>query len=82
MSGRVFLKIFLMTIAEIQRKDARTAKLLSAYPGKWVTLSQDKTKVLGVSSRMESALAQAHKKGEAVPHLVKVTDLPIGSFVL
>lgn len=72
----------MMTIAEIRRRDTRTAKLLSAYPGKWVTLSQDKTEVLGVSSRMESALAQAHKKGEAVPHLVKVTDLPIGSFVL
>ena len=48
------------------------AGLIRPYVGKWVTISSDKTRVMGVSNRMESALSQAHKKGECRPLLLKV----------
>ena len=54
--------------------------LIRPYAGKWVTLSSDKTRVLGVSNRMESALNQAQKKGEPRPLLIKVPDATTAAF--
>jgi hypothetical protein len=57
------------------------AELIKSYPGKWVTVSFDKKRVVGVSSRMETALKQAHQKGESRPLLVKAPDSYTASFI-
>lgn len=57
------------------------AELIKPHPGKWVTLSADKTKVLGVSSKVESALDQAARKGESHPHLVKAPDAATAAYI-
>ena len=57
------------------------AELIKPYSGKRVTLSADKTKVLGASSRMETVLEQAKKLGEDRPLLVKVPDASTAAFL-
>ena len=59
----------------------RVARIIKPFPGKWVTLSEDKTKVLGVSRSVESALTQAEKKGETHPHLIKVPDATTAAYI-
>ena len=55
--------------------------LISPYAGKWVTMSSDKMKVLGVSNRMATALRQAQEKGEPHPLLIKAPDSSTSAFV-
>jgi hypothetical protein len=52
--------------------------LIKPYPGRWVALSFDDTRVVSVASSPGAVLNKARKKGEARPHLVKVPD---GSWV-
>ena len=59
---------------KIIKRQKKVAGLLKSYAGKWVTLSADKTKVLGVSGKIETALSLAHQKGESHPHLIKAPD--------
>lgn len=58
----------------------RVAHLIKPYPGQWVTLSSDKTHVLGASRRMETALSKASQKGEPRPLLIKVPDSATAAF--
>ena len=55
-------------------------KLISPHAGKWVTMSSDKTKILGVSNRMQTALKQAKEKGEPHPLLIKAPDSNTSAF--
>jgi hypothetical protein len=66
-------------MAKINRIKSVTG-LIRPHAGKWVTLSSDKTRVLGVSKRMETALSQAQKKGEPRPLLIKVPDATTAAF--
>ena len=68
----------IMTRSNVHQE--RVAHLLKPYPGQWVTLSSDKTLVLGVSKRMETALARASQKGEPRPFLIKVPDAATAAF--
>lgn len=65
----------------IRKEQHRTARLIEPYAGKWVTLSADKKRVLGVSTRMETALAQAKDKGEKHPHLIKAPDATTAAYI-
>ena len=55
--------------------------LIKPYPGQWVTLSSDKTEVLGHSRQMESALNQAYKNGESQPYLIKSPDGSTAAYI-
>ena len=57
------------------------ADLIKPYSGQWVTLSKDKTEILGVSHKMEKALQQAKSKGEDRPLLIKVPDASTAAFL-
>ncbi len=57
------------------------ADVILPFAGQWVTLSSDKTKVLGHSKKMETALNQAYKKGESTPHLIKSPDSSTSVFI-
>ena len=57
------------------------AKLLEPYKGKWVTLTQDETTVLGVGDTIEEALKKAEEKGELMPFLMKVPDPSTGALL-
>ena len=57
------------------------AELISPHAGKWVTVSANKKEVLGVSHKMETALKQAQKKGEAHPLLIKAPDSSTAAFI-
>ncbi len=63
------------------KPEESVAELIKPHAGKWVTLSADKKMVLGSSTRMETALSQAHKKGEPHPHLIKVPDSSIAAYI-
>ena len=63
------------------KPEESVAQLIIPHAGKWVTLSSDKKKVLGSSNRMETALSQAHDKGEDCPHLIKVPDSSIAAYI-
>ena len=65
----------------IRQEQHRTARLIKPHAGKWVTLSADKKCVLGVSTKMETALAQAEDKGEKHPHLIKAPDARTAAFI-
>lgn len=56
------------------KKNNIVNRLIKPYPGQWVALSQDDTRVISVRKSFEAALNNAHKKGEACPHIVKVPD--------
>ena len=47
-------------------------KLLSGHEGKWVALSADSSKVVGVADNLKEALEQAHTNKEQSPILTKV----------
>ena len=63
------------------QKQQKVAELMRSHAGKWVTLSADKTRVLGVSTKIETALSQAQKKGEARPHLIKAPDASTAAYI-
>ena len=48
--------------------------LIKPYPGQWVALSQDDSRIVSVRKSFEAVLNEAHKKGESCPHIVKVPD--------
>ena len=50
------------------------AKLLEPHKGKWVTLSHDEKKVVGVGLTIDEALEMAKENGEKKPILIKVPD--------
>lgn len=63
------------------KPEEAVAKMIRPHAGKWVTLSADKKTILGSSLKMETALSQAHKKGEQHPHLIKVPDASIAAYI-
>ncbi len=50
------------------------AKLLLPHKGKWVALSHDETRVVGVGVTLDEALEAAKKKGEEKPVIIKSPD--------
>ncbi len=46
------------------KEPVHLAKLLFPYKGKWVALSHDETKIVGVGVTLDEALEGAKKKGE------------------
>ena len=45
--------------------------LTKPYPGEWVALTQDESKVVGHSLHLKTAVQQAHDSGEKFPYIVK-----------
>ncbi len=56
-------------------------KLLEPYRGKWVTLTKDEKRVLGVGDTIDEALKAAEEKGELLPFLIKVPDETQGAIL-
>lgn len=48
-------------------------KLLKGYSNKWIALSADSSKVVGVADNPKKALEQAHKNRELSPILTKAS---------
>ena len=57
-----------------QRRGKSVNQLIKPYPGRWVALSTDDTRVVSVRKSFEAALNEAHRKGETRPHIVRVPD--------
>jgi hypothetical protein len=57
------------------------SKLLKSHSNKWVALSADSNKVLGVADNAKDALEQAYSKKEQNPILTR-TPKHYGTFVL
>ena len=68
-------------VNKIKAISESVADLVKTYSGQWVTLSKDKSKVLGVSKRMEKALQEAKNQGEPHPLLIKVPDASTAAFL-
>jgi len=56
-------------------------KVLKGYSSKWVALSADSSKVVGVANNPSEALAQAHDNKEQNPILTKTPE-NYGTFIL
>lgn len=56
-------------------------KILKGYSNKWVALSADSSRVVGVSDTPKGALEQAHKQKESNPILTKTPE-NYGTFIL
>ena len=56
-------------------------QLIKPFPGRWVALSQDDTRVVSVASSPQAVLNKARKNGEARPHLVKSPDGSVAAFI-
>ncbi len=56
------------------REPMHLAKLLSPHKGKWVALSHDEKKVVGVGNTIDIAIAEAKKNGENLPVIIKSPD--------
>ena len=56
-------------------------KVLKGYSNKWVALSADSSKVVGVANNPGEALKQAHKNKEQNPILTKTPE-NYGTFIL
>lgn len=63
----------------VQNIDFR--EMLKNYSNKWVALSADSSKVVGVADSPKEALEQAHENKEQSPILTK-TPLNYGTFIL
>jgi len=63
----------------VENTDLR--KVLKGYSNKWVALSADSNKVVGVADNPKDALEQAHSKKEANPILTKTPE-HYGTFIL
>ena len=57
-----------------QSKIKSVNQLIKPFPGRWVALSADDSRVVSVARNVKTVLNQARKKGEASPHLVKSPD--------
>ena len=57
------------------------AQLIKPFPGRWVALSADDQRVVSVGSSARVVFAQARKKGESCPHLVKSPDSSTAAFI-
>lgn len=57
------------------------SKILKDYSNKWVALSDDSSKVVGVADNPKEAIEQAHKNEEQNPVLTK-TPAHYGTFIL
>ncbi|MBN1177072.1 MAG: hypothetical protein JXA51_05265 [Dehalococcoidales bacterium] len=53
-------------------KNTDLTKLLRGYSNKWIALSADSSRVVGVATNPKKALEQAHKHKECSPILTKV----------
>ena len=49
-------------------------QLIRPFPGQWVALSKDDSRVVSVRKSFEAVLNDAHRKGESRPHIVKSPD--------
>ena len=49
-------------------------KVLKGYSNKWIALSADSSKVVGVGTNPKKALEQAHKNNEQSPILTRVPN--------
>jgi len=56
------------------KEPVHLAELLAPHKGKWVALSHDETRVLGVGVTIDEALAEAKKKSQEKPVLIKSPD--------
>lgn len=56
------------------REPIHLAKLLAPHKGKWVALSHDETRVVGVGITLDEALEASKKKGEEKPVVIKSPD--------
>jgi hypothetical protein len=56
--------------------------LIKPYPGRWIALSEDDTRVVSVRKSFEAAVNDAHRKGEHCPHIVRVPDCHVGAFMI
>ena len=66
---------------KIKHMAESVADLIKTYSGQWVTLSKDKSRVLGASRNMEKALREAQNQGENSPLLIKVPDASTAAFL-
>lgn len=55
----------------VENTDLR--KVLKGYSNKWVALSADSSKVVGVADNPREAIKQAHKNKEQSPILTRVS---------
>jgi len=56
-------------------------KVLKGYSNKWIALSADSSKVVGVANNPKRALEQAHRNKEQSPILTKAPKSS-GAFIL
>ncbi len=63
----------------VENTDLR--KVLKGYSNKWLALSGDSSKVVGVADNPKEALEQAHANKEQSPILTKAPQRP-GAFIL
>ena len=56
-------------------------EILKGYSNKWVALSADSSKVVGVADRVADALKEAHLNNEKEPILTRVPE-HYGTFIL
>lgn len=63
----------------VENTDLR--KILKGYSNKWIALSADSTKVVGVADNPQEAIRQAHKNKEQSPILTKAPQTS-GAFIL
>jgi len=63
----------------VENTDLR--KLLKGYSNKWIALSADSNKVVGVADNPKEALKQAHANRERSPILTKAPQTS-GAFIL
>ena len=63
----------------IENTDLR--KVLKGYSNKWIALSADSSKVVGVADNPKEALEQAHSNKETTPILTR-TPARYGTFIL
>jgi len=63
----------------VENTDLR--KVLKGYSNKWIALSADSHKVVGVADNPKDALEQAHSKKEENPILTKTPE-HYGTFIL
>ena len=57
------------------------SQLIKPFPGRWVALSADDSRVVSVRKSFEAVLNDAHKKGESCPHVVKVPDGSVAAYI-
>ncbi|MCA9409132.1 MAG: hypothetical protein KC733_10615 [Candidatus Omnitrophica bacterium] len=62
-------------------KEKKTlAELIAPYPGKWVVLDFEETKVFGVSKNLKTAIKQAEKNGVVIPSVIKSPENDLNGF--